>query len=608
MAWRYRVRLILAYASLFAAIGFSLLIPYILGQAVELLTSRDEDGKILSLGDVERSTLVLMALGLLGASLMRGLFDFGRTYTTDTLAQKVAYDIRNSLYDKLQHLSFAYHDKAHTGDLMSKATADVEAVRRFVMMGLVRSLEIIVRIIAITSILVFLNWQLTLISLAFAPFLVFRATFVAGTMRKLWTRVQEVMGQAVTILQENLSGIHVVKAFAAEEYEGKKYAAKVAEVRTEHYRSERLQGVESARMTFFFTISLGLILWFGGLEVIGGDLSAGGFTVFVLLLNQLTFPIRVTPFIINSFSRAASSGKRLFDVLDARSPVEEKPDARDIGRVKGHVLFENVSFSYDHQAPSVKHINISVPPGSSVALLGAPGSGKTTISSLIPRFYDPTEGRITIDGINNRDFTLASLRRNVGVVQQDVFLFSATIRDNLAYGTVGASQEDIVQAAKIAQLQEHIESLPDGYDTWVGERGVTLSGGQRQRLSIARTILIDPPVLVLDDSTSSVDVETERLIHRAMAEVMKGRTTFVIAHRLSTVREADLILVMKDGDIVEQGTHQELIARPGIYRRIYDLQLRPQEEYLPNAPQGTLRTPLKPLQGQALAGDDGGGD
>lgn len=608
MAWRYRVRLTVAYVSLFAGIGFSLLIPHILADAVGQLTSRADDGQILSLGDLERRTLVLMAFGLLGASLMRGLFDFSRTYTTDSLAQKVSYDLRNNLYDKLQHLSFAYHDKAHTGDLMSKATADVEAVRRFVMMGLVRSLEMIVRIIAITCILVFLSWQLTLISMAFMPLLVIRTTFVAGTMRKLWTRVQEVMGQAVTILQENLSGIHVVKAFAAEEYESKKYAAKARELRKEHYRSERLQGVESARMTLFFTISLGLILWFGGLEVIGGDLDASGFTLFVLLLNQLTFPIRVTPFIINSFSRAASSGKRLFDVLDARSPVEEKPDAKDMGRVQGHVRFDNVSFSYDHQAPSVKHINLSVPPGSVVALLGAPGSGKTTVSSLIPRFYDPTEGQITIDGIDNRDFTLASLRRNVGVVQQDVFLFSATIRDNLAYGTVGASQEDIVQAAKIAQLQEHIDSLPDGYDTWVGERGVTLSGGQRQRLSIARTILVDPPVLVLDDSTSSVDVETERLIHRAMAEVMKGRTTFVIAHRLSTVREADLILVMKDGEIVEQGNHQELIARPGIYQRIYELQLRPQEEYLPDAPQRPPGTSLKSLQSQALAGDDGGGD
>ena len=332
--------------------------------------------------------------------------------------------------------------------------------------------------------------------------------------------------------------------------------------------------------------------------------------MFILLLNQLTFPIRMTPFIINSFSRAASSGARLFDVLDARSPVDEVPGAREMARAQGYVRFKEVSFSYDQHEPALKHVSISAPPGSVVALLGTPGSGKSTIVNLLPRFYDATEGQITIDGVNTRDVTLASLRRNVGMVQQDVFLFSATVRDNIAYGAVDASFDEVVQAAKIAQLHDAIMSFPQGYDTWVGERGSTLSGGQRQRLSIARTILIDPPVLVLDDSTSSVDVETERLIHRAMTEVMKGRTTFVIAHRLSTVREADMILVLKDGEIVEQGSHLELIGRPGIYRDIYELQLRPREEVMLDA---TLR-PRRPLEGsvqrpsplaQPSAGDDG---
>ncbi|MCE2463504.1 MAG: ABC transporter ATP-binding protein, partial [Dehalococcoidia bacterium] len=356
---------------------------------------------------------------------------------------------------------------------------------------------------------------------------------------------------------------------------------------------------------------LGLVLWYGGWEVISGDLSAGGFTMFILLLNQLTFPIRMMPFIINSFSRAVSSGQRLFEVLDARSPVEESPVAKDMGRAKGHVRFNEVSFSYDQQASALVHINLSISPGSVVALLGAPGSGKSTIVNLLPRFYDATQGQITIDEKDIRDFTLASLRRNVGIVQQDVFLFTASIKDNIAYGVADASLEDVIQAAKVAQLHDHIASLPDGYDTWVGERGVTLSGGQRQRLSMARTILIDPPVLILDDSTSSVDVETERLIHRAMTQVMKGRTTFVIAHRLSSVREADLILVMKDGKIVEQGTHQELITTGGIYQDIYELQLRPQEEVLLDAalpaethsisiPQG------RRVQSEPIAGDNGG--
>ena len=355
------------------------------------------------------------------------------------------------------------------------------------------------------------------------------------------------------------------------------------ELRGEYYKSERLQGIESARLTLFFTLALGLILWYGGWQVIRGNLTAGGLTMFVLYLNQLTGPIRMTPFIVNGFSRAISSGQRLFDVLDARSPVEEVPDAKEMPRAQGYVRFEDVSFSYVHQMPALKHVNVSVSPGSVVALMGAPGSGKTTLGNLLPRFYDVNQGQITVDGQDIRDFTLASLRRNVGIVQQDVFLFSATIRDNIAYGALDAPFEEVVRATKIAQLHDHIAGLPEGYDTWVGERGVTLSGGQRQRLSIARTILLNPPVLILDDSTSSVDVETERLIHEAMNQVMKGRTTFVIAHRLSTVRQADLVLVLKDGDIVEQGTHQELMGRCGIYQDIYELQLRPQEEIMLDA-------------------------
>ncbi len=591
MAWRYRTRLTLAYLSFFGAIGLSLLIPYLFGYSIDQLVAIDENG--ITGKEVPYSTLALLAGAILGVSIARGLFDFGRTYTTDSLSQIVSYDLRNLIYDKLQHLSFAFHDKEHTGDLMSKATADVEAVRRYINMGLVRSLEVVVRVIALTVILAYINWQLTLISLAFVPFLVFRSTIVMGRLRTMWTRVQEVMGQSVTVLQENLVGIHVVKAFASEEYEKRKYAEKAQELRGEYFQSERLQGVNSAWMTMYFTMALALIIWYGGWQVIKGDLSPGGLTMFILYLNQLTFPIRMTAFIINSFSRAISSGKRLFDVMDAVSPVAERPGAKEMGRARGHVRFEGLSFSYDSRLPALRDLNIDAEPGQITAILGAPGSGKTTVVNLLPRFYDVTQGRITIDGDDIKDFTLASLRRNVGIVQQDVFLFGGSIRDNIAYGAVDASFDDVVRASKIAQLHDHIMSLPHGYDTIVGERGATLSGGQRQRLSIARTILIDPPILILDDSTSSVDVETERLIHQAMIGVMRGRTTFVIAHRLSTVREADLIVVLKEGMIAEQGTHRELMLRSGIYREIFELQLRPQAEILLDA---------------AVAGDSGGND
>ena len=541
-----------------------------------------EDGQLIPQNPAI-TTLLILALALLGASLCRGFFDFGRTYTTDSLSQLVSFDFRNYIYDKLQHVSFAYHDKEHTGNLMSKATADVEAVRRWINMGLVRSLEVAVRVTAITVILAFLNWELALLSLVFVPFLVLRSTLVMAKLRRMWLHVQEVNGELVTVLQENLVGIHVVKAFASEEHEKRKYRDKAIELREEYYQSERLQGVNSAWMSLYFTFALGLILWYGGWEVLRGDLTPGELTKFVLFLNQLTFPIRQAAQIINSFSRAASSGERIFDVLDAESPVLEKPNAKVMSRSQGHVLFNDVSFSYDEKIPALKDVEIDAPPGSITAILGAPGSGKSTIVNLLPRFYEITSGKITIDNHDIRDFTLESLRRNVGIVQQDVYLFSATIRDNIAYGAVDATHEDVVEAAKIAQLHEHIVSLPDGYDTWVGERGATLSGGQRQRLSIARTILINPPVLILDDSTSSVDVETERLIHQAMVAVVKGRTTFVIAHRLSTVRAADQILVLQDGSVSQRGNHQKLILEDGSYKDIYEMQLRPQEEIMLDA-------------------------
>ena len=592
MAWQHRPTLILSYVSFFAAIGFSLLVPRLFGDSIDQLV--EIDGEQVVVLAVEWSNLIILALAILGANVARGFSDFARTYATDALSHSVSFDLRNLLYDKLQHISFAYHDKEHTGNLMSKATSDVESIRRFINLGLVRSLDVIVRIIAITGILLFLNWQLALLSLIFVPFVVIRSTLVLRRLRRMWMHVQEVMGETVTVLQENLVGIHVVKAFASEEYEKEKYRKKAQELREEFYQSERLQGVNSAWMSLYFTFALGLILWFGGIEVINGNLSPGGLAQFVLYMNQLTFPIRVSAQIINSFSRAISSGQRLFEVLDAKSPVEDIPDAKVMGRSQhGRVQFNDVSFSYDEHTPALSHINIDASPGQITAILGAPGSGKSTIVNLLPRFYDVTEGHIDIDGEDIRSVTLESLRRNVGIVQQDVYLFSDTIRGNIAYGAVNATLEDVIEAAKVAQLHDHIMSLPDGYDTWVGERGSTLSGGQRQRLSIARTVLIDPPVLILDDSTSSVDVETERLIHQAMINVMKGRTTFVIAHRLSTVREADLILVLQEGQIVEWGSHIDLMAKRGNYRDIYDLQLRPQAEILLDA---------------AITTDDNGGD
>ena len=580
ITWQFRTRLILAYVTVAASVGFSLLIPTLFGRAIDTMVGQEvEDGPFIWLNP-SSETLAWFAVGLLAASLCRGAFDFARTYTTDSLSQKVSYVLRNRFYDKLQHMSFAYHDREHTGDLMSKATADVEAIRRYVNMGLIRSIEACLRATVLPVILLFINWELALISLAFIPFVLVRSVRVMGRLRAMWTQVQITMGETVTVLQENLVGMNVVKAFASEDFEKRKYDRKARQLQGEYFLSERTQGTNSAWMSFYFTVALGLILWYGGWEVLRGDLTFGELSMFMLFLNQLTFPVRMAGFIINSFSRAISSGRRIFDVLDAPSPVLERENALDLGRAEGIVRFENVSFSYDRQAPALRNVDITARRNQVIAILGAPGSGKSTIVNLLPRFYEVDEGSITIDGRDIREFTLESLRRNVGIVQQDVFLFSATVRDNIAYGARDANHDDVVRAAKVAQLHDHIASLPDGYDTWVGERGTTLSGGQRQRLSIARSVLIDPPILILDDSTSSVDVETERLIHAAMVAVMQGRTTFVIAHRLSTVQNADHIIVLDRGRIVEQGSHDQLDAIGGIYHEILELQLRPQEEMI----------------------------
>jgi len=383
-----------------------------------------------------------------------------------------------------------------------------------------------------------------------------------------------------TVLQEALTGARVVKAFAREDYESAKFRREAEAVFADSYESSRIQAFNSPIITGLWLAAAAATLWVGGWQVSTGQMEVGELTSFLLYLMVLQMPVRALGWIIMILSRANAAGQRIFEILDAESAVREKPGAIELKDVKGHVRFEDVSFSYDTISPVLEHIDIDARPGQVIALMGPTGSGKTTVVNLIPRFYDVTGGRITIDGIDIRDVTIASLRRAIGIVQQDVFLFSATIRDNIAYGAVGASQEEIEAAAKAAHIHDFIVSLPEGYDTWVGERGITLSGGQKQRVAIARTLLLDPRILILDDSTSSVDTETEYLIQQTLAQLMKGRTTFVIAQRLRTVKMADQILVLENGRIVERGRHEQLLRRGGAYRQIYDLELRDQEEAL----------------------------
>ena len=576
---KYKGSLFLAYVSVLGVTGFALVIPWLLGTAIDAILP--QDGIVAS--DAS-SVLLLLALGIVVVSVMRGVFAFGQAYLGESIAQWVAYDLRNEFYDRLQRLSFAFHDKEQTGNLMSKATADVEAIRMFIQTGVIRSVYMVTLIIGIGALMLLLNWKLALLSLTFVPIVLWRGIYLVRLLRREWLAVQDEMGHMTTVLQENLSGQRVVKAFAAEDHERDKFYYRAANISVHSYRAAVYQASNSGMMTFFYVGAMVLILWVGGRMVIDPNetLTAGELAQFIFYLGLLAMPVRMIAWIVNSFSRAVPSAQRLFATLDAESPVQDSKNAQVLLRVQGHVRIEDVSFGYQTLSPVLEHVSFEAKPTEVIALVGAPGSGKTTIVHLIPRFYDVTEGGISIDGIDIRDVTLASLRANIGIVQQDVFLFTSTIRENIAYGAVDASFDQIVRAAKIAQLHDFITTLPDRYDTWVGERGITISGGQRQRLVIARTVLLDPPILILDDSTSSVDTETEHLIRQALVDVMKGRTTFVIAHRLSTVKNADLILVLKEGRIVQRGTHKDLLGEPGPYQEIYELQLRPQEANLIN--------------------------
>ena len=527
------------------------------------------------------SLLTLLAIVYVAVSVARGLFALGQQYLGTWMAQKMAYDLRNDLYDRYQRLSFAFHDRSETGQLMSRATVDTEYCRQFMSMGLLNLARTFVQVtVTVILMLKFGDWRLAGIMLLTIPG-IGGCAFVAGKkMRALWFKVQTATGVQTSVLQENITSQRIVKAFAREPVEQEKFERSNRDIRILSIEATRLAAFTQPFLAFLLNLATAFILWYGGREVIHSTMTLGSLAAFIQWRQQLNFPIKQIGFQLNNLTRAIGAGDRVFEILDTTSEIKDRPGAVPLVRPQGHVRFEDVSFGYDHQHPVLRHIDIDAQQGQTIALLGPPGSGKSTLINLLPRFYDVTSGQITIDDIDIRDLTLESLRNNIGLVLQDAFLFNATIRENIAYGSPNASEEEIISAAKMARIHDFIQSLPEGYDTWVGERGVTLSGGQRQRTAIARTLLRDPRILILDDSTSSVDMETEYLIQQALTAVMQGRTTFVIAQRLRTIRDADQILVLQDGEVVERGTHQELIANSGRYRRIYDVELREQEELL----------------------------
>ena len=574
--FRYKKRLGVAWLCVVGSGAFMLVGPKLLGWAIDYGITQQHDQRTV--------VLIVAALSIFGAAAFRSISQYGRQYLGQWLGQKVAYDLRNDIYNRLQRLSFAYHDSHQTGQLMSRATQDVEAIQQFVQMGTLQAAYFLLVMLGAAILMFIADWRLALVTLPFLVIVAVSSGYFSAILRQIWTRVQNGLARLTTVLQENLSGARVVKSFGREDLEQAKFDKEAVALFKDSYASTKLQSFSAPALAGIWMIGMAATIWVGGHEIAAGRLTSGGLATFAMYLTLLQQPVRGLGMVVNQMARAYSAGKRIFEILDAESAVKEAPGAPVLSDVKGHVTFDHVSFGYNKTSPVLKDVNIDARPGQIIALLGPPGSGKTTIVNLLPRFYDVTDGCIKIDGQDVRAVSLASLRRCMTIVQQDIFLFTGTIRDNICYGVPNATQEMVERVAKTARVHDFVVNMPQGYDTYVGERGFTLSGGQKQRVAMARTLLLDPPILILDDSTSSVDTETEFLIQQALQEVMKGRTTFVIAQRLRTVKMADEILVLNRGVVVERGRHEDLLNHNGFYRRIYDLELRDQEEALSKSP------------------------
>jgi len=512
--------------------------------------------------------------GLLVIAVMRGVFNFLQGYWSEQVSQNVAYDLRNDVYKKLANLSFSYHDQHQTGQLMTRVTSDVEAIRLFFAQGALQFISAILTLIGSAVVLFMTEWRLALASLSTIPVMGVIFAFLFMRLFPRFRAMQRKLGTLNTVLQENIAGIRVVKAFAAEPYELKRYGEGNEDLYQESISMVRLFSFSFPLVFFFANMGTLIVVWYGGNLVISNELSLGTLIAFNTYLAFLLMPVFQLGFISQLLSRASASSERLYEIIDAESEVKDHANAKVLPIIKGHLRFDGVHFRYAGGEDEVlKGVSFEAQPGQQVAILGMTGSGKSTVINLIPRFYDVTAGHVQIDGYDVREIKLESLRSQIGIVLQETNLVSGTIRDNIAFGSPNATDEEVEQAARAAQAHQFILEQSQGYQTTIGERGVGLSGGQKQRIAIARALLIDPRILIFDDSTSAVDSETEFQIQKALKNLLAGRTAFVIAQRISTVRNADLILVLDQGQIVAQGTHEELMEDSPIYAEILGSQL-----------------------------------
>ena len=541
-----------------AAQGFALAIPSLTGRAIDV-----------AIRPHDRANLWLWVWLIIGAGATSGGLMVARRLIAGRLSLNVEFDLRQSLYTHLQRMSFGFYDKHQTGQLLSRATSDVSAVRMFLGYGLVFITQYGASLIAASVLLVITSWQLALITFVLLPPIAIVATRYSRRSHPVLRDIQQRIADVTTQAEESIVGVRVVKAFAQEDAEAARFAERTERVFERELDSARIQARYSPLLDLLPQLAFAVIILVGGLLVIGGHLSLGGFITYNLYLAILIWPLRMIGMWIGQYQRAVASGERIFQVLDERSDIADPPAPRELPAGWGELRFEGVTFGYEADRPVLHELDLALAPGSTVALIGRTGSGKTTLASLIPRYYDPQQGRVVLDGVDVRDLRLGDLRGAIATVAEDTFLFSTTVAANIAYGAPGATRAEVVEAARKAQAHEFIEALPHGYDTLVGERGLTLSGGQRQRLSIARALLADPRILILDDATASVDASTEARIRRALETVMEGRTTIIVAHRLSTIALADEIVVLEDGRVAARGRHEQLVDSNAVYAEIW---------------------------------------
>jgi ABC-type multidrug transport system fused ATPase/permease subunit len=507
----------------------------------------------------------IVALGAVRAVLMAA-----RRLISGRQALAVEMDMRQGLYSHLVRLSFGFYDRHQTGQLMSRATVDLQGVRFFLGYGLIFFFQNALTVISVTAVLFFFDWRLALIVLAVMPILIAVAYRYSHVAHPTLRDVQQKLADVATVAEENIVGVHVVKSFAQEPQESAKFHARSEDVFQQTLRANRQRALYVPFISWVPMLAQAAVLLIGARMVTSGELTVGGFVAFNLYLGMLIMPLRSLGMWIGQAQRATASGERIFEIMDEHEEIADKPGATELPPGGGHLRFENLGFEYLEGRPVLDGVDLDVAPGKTIALIGQTGSGKTTLTSLVPRFYDVTAGRVVIDGADVRDVQLTSLRHAIGVISQDPFLFSATVRENITFGAPELSDEEVERIARLAQAHEFVEQLPDGYDTVIGERGITLSGGQRQRLAIARALAVDPRILILDDATASVDATTEARIRLGLREAMKNRTTVIIAHRLSTIALADEVVVLDEGRIVARGEHDELLQTSTVYRDIYE--------------------------------------